>query len=123
MRIVFTKTSATSAYATIRAVIDLLAWIVVPQLAYIAVVAGRLYTTLFASVRCSLGGATGHTEHVLRGFSIQRMVLDLIMAVPASVPVPTIIALDLDVALVVFAAKHKLLFDLVLVIVVVVVLD
>jgi hypothetical protein len=123
MCVVFTKTSTTSAYATVWAVIDLLAWIVVPQLAYVAVVAGRLYTTFFASVRCFLRGATGHAEHVLRGFSIQRVVLDLIMAVPASVPVAAIIALDFDVAPVVFAAEHKFFFHLVLLIVVLVVLD
>lgn len=123
MRIIFTKTSATSAYATVWTVIDLLAWIVVPQLAYVAVVACRFYTTFFASVRCFLRGATGHTEHVLRGFSIQRVVLDLIMAVPASVPVSTVIALDFDVALVVFAAEHKFFLNLVLIVVVVVVLD
>lgn len=123
MRIIFTKTSATSAYATVWTVIDLLAWIVVPQLAYVAVVAGRLYTTFLASVRCFLRGTTGHTEHVLRGFSIQRVVLDLVMAVSASVPVPAIIALDFDVALVVFAAEHKFFFNLVLIVIVVVVLD
>ena len=123
MCIVFTKTSATSAYATVWAVIDFLAWIVIPQLAYVAVVAGRLYTTLVASVRCFLRGTTGHTEHVLCGLSVQRVVLDLIMAVPASVPVPAIIALNFDVALVVFTAEHKLLFEVVLLIVVVIVLD
>jgi hypothetical protein len=41
------------------------------------------------------------------------MVLDLIVAVTAGVPVSTLVALDLDIALVVLTAQHELLIGMV----------
>ena|SRR5690242_1773726 len=123
MRVVFTEAYAASANTTIRAVVDLLSRVVVPELADVAIIACRLYTTLNAGIRGLLWSATGHTEHVLRGLAVQRVVFDFVVAVSARVPVPAIIALDLDIALVVLTPQNKLLFDLILLIFVVVVFD
>jgi hypothetical protein len=57
-----------------------------------------------------LRSAACHAEHVFRPLPIEIVIFDRIMAVPASVPMLTLKALNLDVALVVHTAKSKLAF-------------
>lgn len=121
MRVVFTKTRTASANTTIWAMIDLLSRIVVPKLADVAIIASRLNTTHPAGVRRLLRGATSHAEHILCGLAVQRVILDCVVAVSTSVPVPAIVALDFHVALVVLTAQDKLLFNLILLVLIVVV--
>lgn len=124
MGVVFPETCTTSADTAIWTVVDLFPCIVVPELADVAVVARRLHATFLTRVSCLLRCSARHAKHVLCCFPVQCMVLNFIMAVPARVPVSTLVALDLDIALVVLAAQDELLFWVILLIILfIVVLD
>jgi hypothetical protein len=108
--IVFAETFALSANATIDTMIDLLAAVVVPELAYIAVVPRRVLSTVDAILSGCLRGPTSHAEHVLCHPPVQVVVLNSIVTMPTGVPVTALMALDLHVALVVLAAKRRAIF-------------
>lgn len=121
MRVVFPKTLTPPADTAVRTVVDLLPAVVVPQLADVAVVARRLCATLVAGFCCLLRRPTDHAKHVLCPLPVQCMVFHFVVTVTAGVPVPTLVALDFDIALVVLTAQHGLLVCMVLLLVFVVV--
>ena len=105
MDVVFTEAFAFSTYTTSIAMVDLLAAIVIPKLADIAVIPCRMLTAIDAVFRSSLGCSTRHAKHVLCHPPIEIVVLNSIVTMPAGVPVPTLETLYFDVALVVLASK------------------
>lgn len=61
MEKIFSQASSQSADATVVAMIYRLLWIIVPQLTYRAVIAGRLIATHVASLGCGLRCIAQHT--------------------------------------------------------------
>jgi len=94
-----------SADPTVFAVIYSVRTIAVPKLTYIAVVPSRKLVAILAILARRLRGIADHAEHVLRLLAVQRVVFHIVVAVSACIPLPTVEALDLDVALVVLAAE------------------
>ena len=89
-------------------VIDTLRTIVVPELAYIAIVPRRELATVSALARSRLRRSTQHAEHVARFRTIQRVVFDRVVTEATCIPAATGGALDLDIPLVVLATKEGL---------------
>ena len=100
---VFAKTFSFPADTTVRAMVDFLFAIVVPQLAYIAVIAGSLCLTIAAMVGCLLGSSACHAEHVLGSPSVQMVIFYGIVTMSTGIPMPALKALYLDIALVMLA--------------------
>jgi hypothetical protein len=104
---VFTKTFASPAYSTIRTMVDFLFTVVVPQLAYVAIVARSFCLAIAAIISCLLRCSTYHTKHVLGTLPIQVVVFRCVMAVPTGIPMLALKTLHFDIALVVLAAESK----------------
>lgn len=123
MRVVFTKTCTTSTDAAVWTVVDLFPCIVVPKLADIAIIACRLNATLLAGIRCLLRCSARHAKHILCRLPVQLVIFHLIVAMAAGVPMSTIIALDLHIALVMPTAQNELLFMVLFLILLILVFD
>lgn len=113
---VFTQAFSPSAYTTVFAVVDLLCAVVVPQLAYAAIVASCLSFACLAKFSSLLRRPAYHAHHVSRHLPVQVVVFHSIMAVPASVPTSTLVTLYLDVPLVVLTSQYRLALSAVLVV-------
>jgi hypothetical protein len=100
----FTK----STNATVVAVIDLLAQVVVPQLADGTVVVSCKLVAHSTDLSSLLRSVAKHTQHVLGLSARESMVLHLIVANTTSIPSAASIALHFDISLVVDAAKFRL---------------
>src|SRR5947209_17011114 len=96
-----------SANATIVAVINCLPGVIVPELAHGAVIARRLITAQFASLRRGLRSVAQHAQHIFGLCSWEKMVFHFIMTQSASIPTPARATLHFDIAFVMFAAKLK----------------
>jgi len=96
----------------VGAVVDGLVRVVIPELAYPAVVVGRRLAALGACVGCLLRAPTKHAEHVLGLLAREGVVLDGIVTVAACVPSLARGTLQLDIAAVVLAAETLLLLFL-----------
>jgi hypothetical protein len=86
MEEILSKASAFPANATIIAVVNALIWIIIPQLAHVAIVPGSPLATSNAQLASSLCTSTDHTEHVFGSFPVQDVIFNLIMAQSTGVP-------------------------------------
>lgn len=110
MEEVGSKALADPTKSAIIAVVNLLADCVVPQLAFIAVIAPSGLATLRTLGSTWLWSAAEHAEHMTSCCSDQRMIFDFVMAEAAGIPLQTIDTLELDVPPVVGAAKRTRIF-------------
>jgi hypothetical protein len=83
---VLAQTLAAPADATVVAVVDVLVWVVVPELAYAAEVAGRGGAAVDAALGGLLGTGAEHAEHVLGVLADELVVLGGIVTEAACVP-------------------------------------
>jgi hypothetical protein len=88
-------------------VVYLLFTIVVPQLAYVTVIARSLCMAVAAIIACSLRCSTHHAKHMLGELPVQIVVFGCIVTVPTGVPVMALETLHLHVALVMLATKSQ----------------
>ena len=105
--IVLAEALSPPAYTTIITMVDPLTAVIIPELAYIAVIPCRLLTTVLAMFASRLWGAANHTEHVLSFSTVQVVRFYFVMAVTTSVPPTALKALDFNIALVVLATKRR----------------
>jgi hypothetical protein len=104
---VFAQTFTPSADTAVRAVVNFLLTVVVPQLTDVTIIARRFRLAIGAVVASLLRCSTYHTEHVFRQLSIEIVILGRIVTMPAGVPMVAFETLHLDVALIVLAAKRR----------------
>jgi len=69
--IVLAEALSPPAYTTIITMVDSLTAVIIPELAYIAVIPCRLLTTVLAMFASRLWSAASHTEHVLSFSTVQ----------------------------------------------------
>lgn len=91
---------AHTADSTLITMIDVLVHIITPELADAAVVGGCTLPTLGACIRCFLCMTAKHAEHVFGQFPRQNVLLCLIMAKSAGVPLLAGSTLNLNIPLV-----------------------
>lgn len=109
---VLAQSLSDSTESAVGAMVDGLVRVVVPELAYPAVVVGRRLAALGACIGCLLCAPAEHAEHVFGLLAREDVILDSVVTVAARVPPLTRPALQLDIPAVVLAAEALLLLFL-----------
>lgn len=99
-------------YAAVVAMINALRAVVVPQLAYAAVIRCGACPTFFAPLCRGLRETADHTEHIFGLSSLQCVIFRLVMAEAARVPLLTCVALEFDISPIVLTAQYAFLLVL-----------
>jgi hypothetical protein len=83
---VLSQASAFPAYTTIVAVVNILVWVIVPQLTNITIIPGRPLAAINAELTSLLGTIAYHAEHVLSSLPVQDVIFNFVMTQTTCIP-------------------------------------
>lgn len=108
MNVVFANAFASSTNAAVWAVVDVLCWIVVPQLTYITVITCCLLLALSTELCSLLRMTTKHAKNITNVLPDKLMILCFVVTVTARVESLTLRTLHFDITHVVLTSERRI---------------